>query len=872
MKLTYYQGKLFTIISSVLTSIVAFIYYYNTSVIVAYNDARAHLNMARLVFDNLHPGFAQIGSVWLPLNHVLMLLFVWQDTLWQTGFAGSIISMLSYVGSAIFIYLLCHELTKRVVPALLGAGIFIFNPNVLYTQATPLTELLLLFFFIGASYFLVKWVSSNYNVGYLILSSFMVFFATLTRYDGWFLFLYIYPTLAIITFYKIIFADVKPTVREIKARFSMLEGRLVLYTTLAGFGILVWLGWNLLIFGDPLYFALGPYSAHAQQARIEEAGSLLTKKNIVLSIEAYWWAMIDNIGSLLMLTGIVGLFFFSLKYRIRPIAMATYSLLTPLFFHIISLYLGFSILVTPELGGSITQEAKTSWFNVRYGLMIIPAIAVFSSYLAKRKILQLVILFFLIAQSALFYLRNDVITITDGVLGTSSLDVGYTKDYLTNHASNSDALILTSISFNNALAFSTGLPLKQFIHEGTGKYWSESMTHPEKYAQWIVMANGDVGDPVYDALIKNGGSVFLKDYSLVLKDKHTNVYERKTHIRNFVYREGDTFMENGKEFQFVGVNSYDLAFRTKEEIDETLSKAAENGITVIRFWAFGEGFAEGFQPKEGVYNTDRLNMLGFVVASAKAHNIKLIISLSNYWSDYGGIPQYLSWHDLPNKSFADKDAFYTNKEIQKNFKNYTATILGYTNPYTNTQLRNEPSIMAWELMNEPRSSKRENSEIVLSWLDTTSMFIKTQDKKHLIFAGAEGLMPSYNDANNGPLADEVGKLASIDAITAHFYYGEKRKSIIDTFNNWSALKKETDKPVFIEEVGFHKDAKENFNQDRDFLIDYVLKTSQEKNLNGVILWNWALKTDTSYGISPLDEKDKTLREIISQYAKNASGK
>src|SRR5260221_680090 len=89
--------------------------------ILTYNDAASHLNIARRVIDNLTPGFAQIGTVWLPLPHVLMIPFAWNDFLWHTGFAGSIISMFSYIICILFIYKIIILVTESIGGAIIGS-------------------------------------------------------------------------------------------------------------------------------------------------------------------------------------------------------------------------------------------------------------------------------------------------------------------------------------------------------------------------------------------------------------------------------------------------------------------------------------------------------------------------------------------------------------------------------------------------------------------------------------------------------------------------------------------------------------------------------------------------------------------------------
>lgn len=847
-------------------SVLSTAYFYQNNLIVAYNDARAHMNMARLVVDNLNPGLAQIGSVWLPLNHMLTLSLVWNDLLWKTGLAGAIFSMISYVFASLLIYKLIQKTMKNNSIAFLGMAVFATNLNLLYMQSTPMTELLLLLFFTSSTFFLYKWAVSQ-KINDLILLAGSVFLATLTRYDGWFLFLVISAAVIVIPFKKI--ARGKILLKNAKSFYNKrtyIEGNFVLFVSLASFGIFLWILWNLAIFKDPFYFATGPYSAHAQQVKIEAAGSLPTKHNLPLSVLAYWWATVDNVGFLLTIFSIIGLIIFAIKNKFSAKAIVAYTLLVPLLFHVISLYFGQSILIVPELGVNVTKEAKGSWFNVRYGLMMLPAVAFFSAYLAsKDKVLKIILILLIFIQPIIFITTNNIITITDGVIGTSSLDVADVRDWLVANAKDDNGLILTSISFNNALAFSTGIPLKRFIHEGTGNYWSDSLKDPNRYAKWVVMANGDVGDPVYDSLIKKQNASFLNHYNLSMKAKHTNIYQRKELPAGLVVARGNQFFIDDSEFKFIGVNSYDLAYRTNEEIDQTISLAAKNGIKVIRFWAFGEGRKDGFQPEKGVYNTESFNRLSYAIASASKHNIKLIVVLSNYWSDYGGTLKYLDWQNLPHKKQSDSDLFFIDDGIKELFKSYTNKVLNYKSPYTNKLLKNETAIFSWELMNEPRVSSKAKGGIVIDWLNDMSSYIRTIDQNHLISSGTEGFSPIY-DSSNGPYINEIAS-SSAEMVTAHFYQGKSVQSIDKVIEDWGKIARvNAFKPIIIEELGLDKRVKENNGRKREELLTELLKEVKKNEINGILLWNWALKTDNSFGISPLDTGDQELIKQIKSFS------
>src|ERR1051325_2542900 len=154
---------LLTGISAVI-SIGALIFYYHQGAILLYGDSVAHINIARRVFDSQSPSLLQLGTVWLPLPHLLDIPFIVNDRLWQTGLGASIPSMLAYIVGALGIFRLVRGLASTV-PARANAArsgkpgsgglftawiatlIYALNPNLIYMQATAMTETLYLALF-----------------------------------------------------------------------------------------------------------------------------------------------------------------------------------------------------------------------------------------------------------------------------------------------------------------------------------------------------------------------------------------------------------------------------------------------------------------------------------------------------------------------------------------------------------------------------------------------------------------------------------------------------------------------------------------------------------------------------------------------------
>src|SRR5581483_1295968 len=105
-----------------------------------YGDAQAHLDNARRIVDSRTPGYYQIGTVWLPLPPLLMLPLVWNTCLWHTGLACAIPAACCFVLAGSFLYLSSRRVFQSEAAAWAATLAFALNPNLLYLQATPMTE------------------------------------------------------------------------------------------------------------------------------------------------------------------------------------------------------------------------------------------------------------------------------------------------------------------------------------------------------------------------------------------------------------------------------------------------------------------------------------------------------------------------------------------------------------------------------------------------------------------------------------------------------------------------------------------------------------------------------------------------------------
>ncbi len=485
-------------------SVYSFIYYYFNGLGLAYNDARSHLDIGRRVVEGLNTGIAQLGSVWLPLTHILMIPTVWNDFMWHSGLAGAIQSMIAFTGTGVLIYRFLKEINVGLWGRFFAVAIFAANINILYLQSTAMTELVLLGTMMAGSYYLLLWFKID-KLLYLILAAFWVMLSTLVRYDGWFL-LFFSAVLILGYVWR-------------KKNYKTAEGTTILFIALAGFGVALWFLWNFLIFKDALYFIFGPYSAYSQQSQLEQAGVLSTKHNLIYSLKIYFYALAFNSGALIVILGFAGAVVLWLDKKIAfSVRLATVVLIAPLIFNILALYLGHSVLYVQGLSGN-------SLFNVRYGIMLMPSFAIFIGYLVERLSKMRFTFMSLIGFTIIFsFLSADAVTIDDARIGSSQKNVTEVSGWLRENAKSAAGFILISAASHDSIIFSSGLPMKKFIHEGTGAYYNSALINPDRWARWIVMRSYSDNDSTWKAMKDNAG---FARYELVDHYPFADIYKLK---------------------------------------------------------------------------------------------------------------------------------------------------------------------------------------------------------------------------------------------------------------------------------------------------------------------------------------------------------
>jgi mannan endo-1,4-beta-mannosidase len=337
----------------------------------------------------------------------------------------------------------------------------------------------------------------------------------------------------------------------------------------------------------------------------------------------------------------------------------------------------------------------------------------------------------------------------------------------------------------------------------------------------------------------------------------------------FVQREGSELELNGRKFNFGGTNNYYLEYSSTTMVDNLLNTAASNDFKVVRTWGFldignqdGSGSIDGTGKKNGIYfqywngsapayndGADGLQHLDYVVAKAGQVGIKLVIPLTNNWSAFGGIDQYVAW-----RGGQYHDQFYSDELIRSWYKAWISHLLNHVNTYTGLVYKNDPTIMTWELGNEPRCkgsglyppSSSCSTSTLTNWADEMSTYIKHVDKHHLVSMGDEGFYCTLGATdwteNCGEGIDEIAltRLKNIDVMSMHLYPDGWNKDV-NWANTWIARHikdaKANHKAFMLGEYGL-KDQNTRNPVYKEW-TDTVLKAGG----NGALFWMLADKQD-----------------------------
>ncbi len=469
-------------------SLMALAYCFPRGMLLLYGDAVAHLHIARRVFDSLDPGYKQLGSVWLPLSHILLIPFVQKMSWWQTGLAGAWPSMACYVAGSAGIYRLAR-IWMWPSAALIAAAFYALNPGLLYMQTTAMTEPLFLAEMVWSVLLLaefgqaLRFEESARAARLLICLGLVLVCAVYTRYDGW------------------IFASCAWLLVLWKLRGhwrTCAGGAFLLFTAMLIFAPLLWMAYNARQFGDPLDFLRGPYSAKAIEERTATPGAPHYPGWHSMRVAALYFLKAAELGAAplrfankLFWLSVAGTVVAVWKWQGQGISAAL-LLWVPLPFYAYSIAYGSVPIFIPLWW-------PHSWYNTRYGMEMLPAFALFLAFLAAwlgkqwpraLRWTEAVVLVLVVADSAVLMRARPL------VLAEAYANSRTRIPYEASLAGALDALpqqgmILMYTSEHIGALQRAGIPLKRTINETDYYQWPAALERPAQAAKIIVATDND---------------------------------------------------------------------------------------------------------------------------------------------------------------------------------------------------------------------------------------------------------------------------------------------------------------------------------------------------------------------------------------------
>lgn len=497
-------------------SSLALAHYYRWGQILLSGDAVAHLNIARRVFDSRTPGLSQLGTVWLPLQHLLTIPFILSDFGWSSGIGGAIPSMFGYVLGVAGIYRLVRDGLGSRAAAWVSAIIYGANPNLLYVQTTALNEPLSMGLLVWAVVWFTDFTrdvranaiseASGRAPRSLVLCALALLANILIRYDGWFNGCVFGLIAAIVLFALWRRGQVTPPLRRAALAFFVL----------LAIGPAIWFAYNYSIWGNPLEFATGPYSAKGIEERSRRPSDPHHPGWHAPRVAAIYYLrdLTLNMGSGRLLVGPPKQTAFApnaprgrWEYMWLPIAvigvlivlfyarasLAWLLLWIPLPFYAISIAWGSVPIFIPVWW-------PFSYYNTRYALELLPAIAVFWGAAAwmlvrlPRPFWRFAGVAAALGLTAASYasIRYSVpiclreVRANGGPRYALDGELARVLQYLPPRAT-----VLMYLGEHGGALQRARVPLRRTINEGNYKQWEAALRNPAGSADYVVAGEGD---------------------------------------------------------------------------------------------------------------------------------------------------------------------------------------------------------------------------------------------------------------------------------------------------------------------------------------------------------------------------------------------
>jgi mannan endo-1,4-beta-mannosidase len=342
---------------------------------------------------------------------------------------------------------------------------------------------------------------------------------------------------------------------------------------------------------------------------------------------------------------------------------------------------------------------------------------------------------------------------------------------------------------------------------------------------------------------------------------------RTARTDGFIERDGTRFMLDGKPFFVAGVNNHYLTFGSKTEVTRVLDDAVSLDANVVRTFlqpvigspdgstpTIWNSHARGNTSDLNVHNSyllywdskhqkmavndgpDGMQKVDFLIAEAKKRNLRLIIAFADFWAYTGGAQQMRAWYGSD-----DKNAFFfQDPRTQRDFKYWVSHVLTRINPLTQLAYRDDPTIFAWDLMNEPNAQPAALRD---AWISTMSAYVKSLDQRHLVSSGQANVTNSLSDL----------AIPTVDFGTWHgypAYYNLTPSQFNALITKFCHLGKIANKPVLLEEFGYAR----SHPDQADVYRTWLTMIANDPDCAGWVIWRLVSLQDN--GSFPLDRHDQ----------------
>jgi hypothetical protein len=475
-------------------------FFFSRGWLLYYGDAEAHMNIARRVLDSQTPSYDQFGTVWLPLPHALMLPFVRIDALWRSGLAGAIPSAVCFVAGGIFLFASVRRVFDSTAAAAAAVAVMAGNPNMLYLQSTAMGEPVFFACLMAVLFFSVRFRQTQ-GWGAAVGAGAACCLGTVTRYEGWFLIPFV-------------------TVYFLWAAKRRRLGIAAVVVAVAALGPAYWLAHNWWLTGDALAFYRGPYSARAIQGSVPYPG----RDDWRLAWLYFRTAVALSVGPGLLWAGLAGIAASLAKRVVWPLLL----LALPGAFYIWSIHSAATPVFLPTL-------PPNSYYNTRYGLVVLPFLALASASLVAlvprpaRGAAALLVIAAGTVYWAVHPSPESWVTWKESAVNSEGRRrwVHEAAEFLGPRYVRGSG-ILTSFGDLTAIYREMGIPLRETFTADNGIPWVATVTRPDLFLwqEWAVVMGGDAAQSAVNRAGRYGIHYRLEKTIVAPRSPVVEIYRR----------------------------------------------------------------------------------------------------------------------------------------------------------------------------------------------------------------------------------------------------------------------------------------------------------------------------------------------------------